>query len=283
MAQPGLRRRPANRRRRARSRGWEWSIPSVDASSCGTILCYCASHLRADRTPPYGVAFPYRWPVCSDLRRSTGRTTGVLTARISVNGSVARVRQGRTLSVSQLLKQHAVGAWVRRLRTEQRISLRTLATRTNFSPSFISQVENGVVSPSIASMEKIANALGVTLGEFFVASREGEGGLIVRAADRLQMSSLWSQGRIEALGPMTGRRLEPVLITLDPGGRSGKHPYPHTSERSAFVLHADPTVTIGPEEHVLGPGDAVTIRAQELRRWENRSSPLVRILIVSAR
>jgi len=54
------------------------------------------------------------------------------------------------------------------------MSLRSLASRTDFSPSFISQVENGVVSPSIASMEKIAGALGVTLGEFFAAAAEGE-------------------------------------------------------------------------------------------------------------
>src|SRR5512143_2784891 len=112
--------------------------------------------------------------------------------------------------MSRLLKQEAVGAWVRRLRTEQRMSLRNLASRTDFSPSFISQVENGVVSPSIASMEKIANALGVTLGEFFAAASGGEGGLIVRVADRMQVSSQWSHGRIEGLAPMTGRRLEPV-------------------------------------------------------------------------
>jgi transcriptional regulator with XRE-family HTH domain len=185
--------------------------------------------------------------------------------------------------MSPVLKQHAVGAWVRRLRTEHRMSLRALAARTDFSPSFISQVENGVVSPSIASMEKIANVLGVTLGEFFAAAREGETALIVRSADRLQMSSLWSQGRIEALGPITGRRLEPVLITLDRGGRSGKHPYAHNVEEFAFVLEGEPTLTLGPEEHLLGPGDAVTIRAQELRRWENKSSPVVRILVVSAR
>ncbi len=185
--------------------------------------------------------------------------------------------------MSPLLKQDAVGAWVRRLRTEQRMSLRTLVTRTDFSPSFISQVENGVVSPSISSMEKIANALGVSLGEFFAAASEGEGGLVVRVADRLQMSSQWSQARIEALGPMTGRRMEPILITLDPGGRSAKHPYAHDTEEFAFVIEGQPTLTLGPEEHVLRPGDAVTIRARELRRWENRSSTPTRFLIVSAR
>lgn len=163
------------------------------------------------------------------------------------------------------------------------MTLRALAARSDFSPSFMSQVENGMVSPSIASMEKIANALGVGLGEFFAAAAQGQGGLIVRVTDRLQIPSLWSQGRIEALAPMTGRRLEPVLISLEPRGRSGKHPYAHDTEEFAFVLAGRPTLTLGPEEHVLRAGDAVTIRAQELRRWENKGKRVVRVLIVSAR
>lgn len=185
--------------------------------------------------------------------------------------------------MSPMLKQHAVGEWVRRLRTEQRMSLRALAQRTDFSPSFISQVENGVVSPSIASMEKIAGALGTTLSEFFAAAAKGEAGLIVRVADRLFMPSGWSKGWVEALGPMTGRRLESIVITLEPGGRSGKHPYTHHIEEFAYVLEGVATLTLGPEEHRMQPGDAVTLRAQELRRWENRGKEVVRILVVTPR
>jgi transcriptional regulator with XRE-family HTH domain len=185
--------------------------------------------------------------------------------------------------MSRQLKQEVVGAWVRRLRTERRMSLRALARDTDFSPSFISQVENGVVSPSIASMEKIAHALGTTLGEFFAAAAKGSGGLVVRVADRLQMSSAWSQARIEALGPMRGQRFEPVLITLEPEGRSAKHPVARDQEEFAFVLSGEPTLTLGPEEHQLRAGDAVTIRARELRRWENRSANVARILIVAER
>ncbi len=181
------------------------------------------------------------------------------------------------------LKQHAVGDWVRQLRTKQGMSLRTLAVRTDFSPSFISQLENGTVSPSIASMEKIARALGVTLGEFFVAASEGEGGLLVRSRDRTRLPSAWSQGRLEALAPMTGCRLEPVLMTLEPGGRTAKHPYPHPTEEFAFILEGEPILTLGPEEHRLRSGDAVTIRAHELRRWENKSRAIARVLVVSPR
>jgi XRE family transcriptional regulator, regulator of sulfur utilization len=49
------------------------------------------------------------------------------------------------------------------------VTLRVLAARTDFTPSFILQIENRQYSPSISSMEKIANALGVTLAEFFLS------------------------------------------------------------------------------------------------------------------
>lgn len=182
------------------------------------------------------------------------------------------------------LKQQVVGERVRRLRLAARISLRTLATQTDFSPSFISQVENGLVSPSIASMEKIARTLGVTLGEFFSAAAEGEGVLIVRAADRTQASSLWSHAQIEPLAPLTEtRKFEPVLITLEPEGRSSKHPVASGKEEFAYVIGGELVLTLGPEEHLMGPGDAVTIRPQELRKWENRSTEPARVLVVASR
>lgn len=133
-------------------------------------------------------------------------------------------------------------------------------------------------------MERIAEALAVTLGEFFAGAGRGEGGLIVRAGERLQLASSWSHGRVEALAPMAaGRRLEPVVITLDPGGRSGKHPAAHAAEDFALVLEGEVSLTLGPDEHVLRQGDAVTIGPQELRRWENRGSSPARVLIVSSR
>jgi transcriptional regulator with XRE-family HTH domain len=186
--------------------------------------------------------------------------------------------------MGSLLKQQVVGAHVRRLRTERGMSLRSLATSTDFSPSFISQLENGLVSPSISSMEKIAAVLGVTLGEFFVAAQQGEGGLVVRVADRTVLSSGWSSADIAALSPMKpNQRLEPVLITLQPGGRSGKHPYPHPREEFAFVVLGQVDLTLGPEKHALATGDAAMILPGELRLWENPTPEPAQVVIVSIR
>ena len=49
-----------------------------------------------------------------------------------------------------------LGQSLRRLRESRHISLRVLAEQTDFSASFLSQVENGQASPSISSMERIA-------------------------------------------------------------------------------------------------------------------------------
>ena len=124
------------------------------------------------------------------------------------------------------------------------MTLRKLAKRTGFSPSFLSQLENGQVSPSISSMEKIAEALGTTFVDFFAAASEADGGLVVRASDRQALSSGWSNAAVEAVSPAaSAARLEAMLVTLRPKGRSGKHPYAHTREELAFVLSG--TVTLG--------------------------------------
>jgi transcriptional regulator with XRE-family HTH domain len=180
------------------------------------------------------------------------------------------------------LKQQAVGDHLRRLRTRRGLSLRDLAAATGFSPSFISQVENGQASPSISSMERIAHAVGVTLGEFFLAASTGRGGHVLRSADRRVLKSGWSSATIASLAD-AGEALEAVLITLAARGRSGKHPYGHAVEEFALVLKGEVTLTLGPEDHVLREGDTATILPGELRLWRNRAKASARILLVSAR
>src|SRR4051812_4815950 len=94
---------------------------------------------------------------------------------------------------------HIIGERIRRLRSDHHISVRAFAAETGFSASFISQLENGQVAPSLGSLHKIAETLGVTLGEFFAAST-GEEPLIVRPEDRQRLDSTWTDAHIEALG-----------------------------------------------------------------------------------
>ncbi|PYQ47130.1 MAG: hypothetical protein DMF78_24530 [Acidobacteria bacterium] len=187
-------------------------------------------------------------------------------------------------SMSAPVDPHVIGEHIRRLRSDRGLSVRAFAAQTGFSASFISQLENGQVAPSLGSLHKIAEALGVTLGEFFAAAELGDEPLIVRPEDRHRLDSTWTDAHIEALGPMKpGHRLEPMIAIFGPGGKSGSHPHAQSQDEFAFVLRGEVTLTLADEENVMRVGDAVTLPAHAPRRWENRTREVAEILMISSR
>ncbi len=176
-----------------------------------------------------------------------------------------------------------VGDIVRRFRKSRHLSVRTLADKCGFSPSFLSQVELRQASPSIASTERIAAALGVTLGEFFQAL-DPSLPAVIRADARPVVQSEWSRAKIETLGPVReDSELEPMVITIQPGGRSGSKPYVRTAEQLAVVLQGSMELTLDEEIHNLKRGDAACIPAGHRHCWKNASRKPAQILIVTAR
>jgi len=189
-------------------------------------------------------------------------------------------------STTEDTSERRVGGIIQALRAGKGLSLRTLAARSGFSPSFISQVEHGQASPSIASLEKIAASLGVTLSEFFSAARSvpaSQAVTIVRAGDRAEITSGWSRATLEALGPTgTGHTLEPVMLTLEPKGRSGSRPAAHEGQEFAIVWEGEVRLTHGDTAHRLAAGDSVTIGSGTPHRWENVGTSRACVLVVGA-
>jgi quercetin dioxygenase-like cupin family protein/DNA-binding Xre family transcriptional regulator len=188
--------------------------------------------------------------------------------------------------MSRAIEPQLIGEHIRRLRLKRHVSVRTFAAQTGFSPSFISQLENGLVSPSLGSLQKIAEALGVTLGDFFAGteSTKSDERLVVKRSERRRLDSTWTDAHLESVGPTTrGRRLEPVVAIFGPGGQSGKHVHSQSREAFAFVLRGTVTLTLADEQNELSPGDSVTIPAHSPHRWANEGDEPVEILLVSSR
>lgn len=174
----------------------------------------------------------------------------------------------------------SLGEALRRLRQRERVSVRTLASKCGFSPSFISQVELNQASPSLASLERIAAGLGVTLGEFFHPA-ERLGPDIVRSSVRPVLQSGWSHSQIESLG--SPGRMEAMLITIHSSGTSGKKMYPSNTELFAMILAGSVTLELPDGTQVLHRGDAITIPAGTPHRWENLGTKDVQLLRVVPR
>jgi transcriptional regulator with XRE-family HTH domain len=176
-----------------------------------------------------------------------------------------------------------VGARIRQLRLGLGLSIRALAAETGFSPSLISQVECGHAMPSIGSLERIAMALGISLSTFFAEAEANAEGL-VRANARQKLTSTWSPVSIEALRPMkVPGMLEPILIVMAPGGRSGNFPPAPMGEKFVLVLDGEVTLTLGGEVHGLSTGDAITFAAAVPHQLENTGAAPARVVLVTGR
>jgi XRE family transcriptional regulator, regulator of sulfur utilization len=179
--------------------------------------------------------------------------------------------------------EQALGELLRHLRTERNLSVRTLAARAGFAPSFISQVELNQASPSIASLERLAAALGVTLGEFFPVASVGASA-ISRSGKRRRLTSWWSRARIEALAaPGPARPFEVLMITIAPRGSSGRRPHAQPASQTAIVFDGEIRLALGDTIQTLVRGDSVTLEAGTPHLWENTGKKPARLILVSSR
>jgi transcriptional regulator with XRE-family HTH domain len=180
-----------------------------------------------------------------------------------------------------MMIERTLGNSLRYLREQNGISLRALAERTDFSASFLSQIENGQCSPSISSMERIANALGVTLGQFFLSANQPVVN-IVRASDRAHMALDWSRAEIASLGALSNAsQFRASMINIKPGGLTGKDLTPSFSDEFAMVFAGKAILKLKESEQTLERGDSVTIVAGTGRQWRNESDTLAEILVIS--
>ena len=161
-----------------------------------------------------------------------------------------------------------VGERLRDLRRLRRATLKTIADRAGVSESFLSQVERGRASASIASLRRIANALGVSVADLF----EPDGPPRPRVLRKDQRPSLafGVLGRKLLLTPQPLQHLEVFVGELDPGGSTGPEPYAHGDSEELFVVIAGAVqLELGGDLHDLEVGDSIDYRSSTPHRITN--------------
>jgi transcriptional regulator with XRE-family HTH domain len=171
-----------------------------------------------------------------------------------------------------------LGARIRALRLARGSTLRQLAAQAGVTESFLSQVERGVASPSIATVQRIARALGKSIAELFAADETA--GSVVRVADRRRVV-YHGLGAVDEFltRAAEGARLQVILSTIDPGGGTGDEAYTHESdEEVVIVLEGALDLWVGPEHYRLETGDAVTHSSLVPHRNTNPGPGVARVL-----
>jgi transcriptional regulator with XRE-family HTH domain len=162
-----------------------------------------------------------------------------------------------------------VGERLRAIRTLRRITLRTVAERAELSESFLSQVERGRANASVASLKRIAAALGVNVADLFEPNGAQARPRVLQKASRPALV-FGTLGQKFMLTPRPLEHLQVMVGEFERGGSTGDEPYVHgDSEELLVVLEGIVHLQLGTEVFELAEGDSIDYRSSTPHRLVN--------------
>ena len=151
-----------------------------------------------------------------------------------------------------------IGAKINQLRKKNGLTQEELADRCELSKGFISQVERGLTSPSIATLIDMLECLGTTLKDFFNESSQEK--IVFTKQDVFEKEDKECNNMITWLIPNAQKNdMEPILINIEPGGRSSVGA-PHDGEEFGYVIAGSVYVHLGNKKFKAKKGDSFYFR-----------------------
>jgi transcriptional regulator with XRE-family HTH domain len=171
-----------------------------------------------------------------------------------------------------------LGERIRAIRQLRRRTLKEIATAAGISESFLSQLERGRTNATIATLQRLATALGIEVSDLF-STGSSRPRLIRR--DAREFVAWGSQGRKALLTPKPFHSLEVVVARFEPGGSTGDEPYTHgDSEELLIVVEGSVHVQLETEIHDVTAGDSVHYQSSTPHRVSNPYDEPAEVLFV---
>jgi transcriptional regulator with XRE-family HTH domain len=176
----------------------------------------------------------------------------------------------------------SLGTTIRRIRLQQSRTLEEIAQACGFTKSLLSKIENGHTVPPVATLTKIASALGVRVASLL---DEGSGeSSAFQAGARIGPDRFVRTDKGYAFFAFAATRqrkvMQPYLFVAE-RGKVKPEPLRHGGEEFVYVLEGTMRYRVGAAEYTLGSGDSVYFDGEEEHDLVP-TTPKVRFLAVFA-
>jgi len=177
-----------------------------------------------------------------------------------------------------------IGNKIKTLRQQHNLSQRALAEQAGISAASLSQLESGQSSPSVATLEKLADGLGLAVASFFLETGDQTDIEIFDLKDR-PLVNLNQGGHfipLTALHQPIG--FEPMLVQLDAGGSFEEGQYGIKSPHAfVWVRSGDILLEYDGREYHLSEMQSLYYDACKQHNWRNVSDKTCELLMVRSR
>ncbi len=174
-----------------------------------------------------------------------------------------------------------VGARLRELRRQQGMSARAVAAALGISPSAVSQIERGVLQPSVSRLLAITDTLGVPLAAVFETAEAEPTASLAAQIDGFSLVRAAQATTVELGGGVTFQRLSPgpspgidYFRSTYPAGSSAHSDtelFRHDGYEVGTMLSGELTIDFADERVVLRAGDTISYPCSRPHRIHNAS------------
>lgn len=167
--------------------------------------------------------------------------------------------------MDEALPGTTAGDRLRKRRRALQLTLQQVAEEAGITTGYLSQLERGVVSGAVGTLQRVCAALKLDVGDLF-QGRADPAGPVLRFADAGRIHFGNSASKVK-LTPPHFDHLEVLLGEFEPGGDTGNEPYTHgKSEELLLVLEGRVQVTVDGTTRELGPYDSIHYSSDQAHR-----------------
>jgi transcriptional regulator with XRE-family HTH domain len=172
-----------------------------------------------------------------------------------------------------------LGAKLAMARAERGWSLAELARRSGVSTASVHKIEKSGMTPTIATLMKVAAALGTSVSYFIDEDVAVPAAIVVRGDERARLYTSKTGIALDNVSGRYGRyRLAGAEARLEPLASSGPDPMRHPGEELIYLLEGAMRVTVDGDVTELEAGDSIHFRTDRPHTWENPSERPARAL-----
>ena len=159
----------------------------------------------------------------------------------------------------------AIGRQVRTFRNRLNMTVANVAKQAQLSSGMLSKIENGLTSPSLATLNALANALHVPVTSLFRGYEEQRDVTFIKNGEGLPIERRGSGAghQYQLLGHTIGKpyTIEPYVITIS--DKSEVFPvFQHAGMELIYMLEGEVTYRHANKSYALGPGDSLFFDAE---------------------
>jgi transcriptional regulator with XRE-family HTH domain len=172
-----------------------------------------------------------------------------------------------------------LGLKIREIRNQRGWTFKQLSVMSGLNINTLSLIENGKTSPSIYTLQRLADALDVPIKEFFEAVEPSKPVIYTPHDQRPGASG--EKTFIENLGKeLKSSTLEPFVVKMEKYATSGGRTLFHSGYEFVYCLSGKIMYYVQEAEYMLNPGDSLLFSAQIGHRWENINEGESQLLLV---